>query len=783
MNPAASWQCERGAETEEFMAQDDTKSAGTAQVALPTERIQFKSLVLGNPNYFGTFSKFGGKVIKAMSGDTAYEQLTCLGLNPGSAILEAVIDIKQSSGYGTNACGTGTIEYVRFFVEDGSGWHDLGLSSVQVFDVSGPLPLSYAVSVDFTEARKFCFTENIVQVRAILSWEWAPTAGDPGFIPVWGNVLNARVQVAPRLLIEIPISELIAQKTISIDPGILKEVDTAQPLPASPLKPLSFGELKALYANTKVPSHRFGLQLATKISSATIDLALAQITPSNVSISSLLTADDLAAILAGLAKTSGDTQFEQLTCAGYNPQTRELEGVIQIKQSSGYAGGLCTNGSVEYVSFYAFFGGAWNALGTAQVQVHDLTAASATNPISYAVFQLSNLTSMPCETLAGVPLRAILSWSTPATGPNFIPVWGNVLNTHVQPQITAGVSEGLELMRIGRVEVSSIDSSTGLAMPYPPVADDCVGNSSPFGGAPTVEGAFFPANADSVFDPVTGMVLAGAKPIIYQAWVTPSGGTRTQLTNGFWIAIYSPTINPPIGNVNFFQTTGPAPGPVAGALPGAVYYTYYESGAQLVDPRALAVFDTSGLPEGNYTIEIDGFAWDTGLSQYVAVLPVQSRLIHVYNGFPHDEPTEPVLGGPIVEVPEQRPQLFITITAPAGDCGDVPVGATISGSYSVTDEFFGSLSLGLVQITVGGIIQPENPVILTVVSPPGSNPVAYDGTNTTGTSGAFTLDTTGMTPCGYTILLSSWDRALVSDSCQGHYNQEGVGFCLRKAGT
>jgi hypothetical protein len=59
-------------------------------------------------------------------------------------------------------------------------------------------------------------------------------------------VLNARVQVAPRLLIEIPISELIAQKTISIDPGILKEVDTAQPLPASPLKPLSFGELKAL---------------------------------------------------------------------------------------------------------------------------------------------------------------------------------------------------------------------------------------------------------------------------------------------------------------------------------------------------------------------------------------------------------------------------------------------------------------------------------------------------------------------------------------------------------
>jgi hypothetical protein len=765
------------------MAQDTTiTGAAVAQVQLPPERQQFKSLILGNPNYFGTFPKFGGVVTKASSGDTTYEQLACLGLNPGNGVLEAVINVKQSAGYGTNACGAGTIEYVRFFVQDGSLWHDLGLSSVQVFDLSGPLPLSYAVSVDFTAARKFCTTENIVNVRAILSWEWAPTAGDPAFIPVWGNVVNAEVQVAPLLLAEIPISELIAQKTISIDPSLLTDLDTSQSLPASPPKPLSFGELSALYANAKVPSHRFGLELATKVSSVPINQALAQLAPSNVSISSSLTAANLAAILAAIQKTSGDTSYEQLTCAGYNPQTRELEGVIQIKQSGGYNGGLCTAGSTEYVSFYAFFGGVWNALGTAQVQVHDLTAASATNPISYGVFQLSNLTSMPCETLAGVPLRAILSWSTPATGPDFNPVWGNVLNTNVQPQIAAGINEGAQLMRIGRVEVGSIDDTTGLGMPYAPVADDCVGNASPFGGAPTVEGAFNPMNADSVFNPVTGMVQPGAKPIIYQAWVAPGGGTRFQLINGFWITIYSPTINPPLGYLNYFQTPVPAPGPVSGGVAGATYYTYFESGAQLVDPRALAVFDASALPEGNYTIEIHGFAWDTSISQYVAI-PVQSKMIHVYNGYPHDEPTEPILGGPIVEVPEQRPQLFITITAPSGDCGDVPVGATITGSYSVMDEFFGSLSLGLVGITVGGIIQPENPVALTVVSPPGSNPVAYDGTNTNGTSGTFTLDTTGMTPCGYTILLASWDRALVGDSCQGHYNQEGVGFCLRKAGT
>ena len=62
------------------------------------------------------------------------------------------------------------------------------------------------------------------------------------------------------------------------------------------------------------------------------------------------------------------------------------------------------------------------------------------------------------------------------------------------------------------------------------------------------------------------------------------------------------------------------------------------------------------------------------------------------------------------------------------------------------------------------------------------NGVAYGNTAqavTTGMSGTWTLATNGMTPCGYTIVLGAWDRALVGNSCVGHYNQIGVGFCLR----
>ena len=756
-------------------------------IVVPSERTNFKKLLLGNPNFFGTFPDFGN-VVKAFSGDTTFEQLTCLGLFPGGFFgagkLEAVIDIKQHSGYGSDACGAGTTEYVRFFVQDtAGGWHDLGVSSVQVYNLAGPLPVSYAVSVNFSQARKFCTTENILNVRAILSWELEPTPGDPNFTPIWGNVVNARVQVAKRFLFDFPLKDLVAENLFSAESAVLADLDLDKPLPAKEPTELTFGQLKSLYANEKVPAHRFGFKDALKLTKAPLGKAITQATTratksaelkdkivSPVSSAALLAGLDLGSILDEIDLLDGNTNFEQLTCAGYNPQTRTLEGVIQVKQSSGFSGGLCSAGSTEFVSFFAFVGGAWQALGTAQVQVYDLSGVSAANPINYAVFRISNVAEMPCEDLTGVPLRAILSWQTEPTGPNFIPFWGNVVNTHIQPQILLG-DPGLEqmrLMRIGRVSIIGISNVTGLANPTG-VAGDCVGNDSPFGGSPTVTGDFIPRV--DVFNPVNGLVLPGAKPIIYQAWIIPSVGAPFQLIDSFGIQMYPPL--GPVGGVFHTQSTALAPAPVIGGSPGDVYYTYMESDLQAVEPRTLAVFNAGALPEGDYTIEIRGFKFFAG--NYVAITP-QSKMIHVYNGFPHFELTP---GGVII--PTQRPQVAISLLPPATDCGDVVVGDTIIGNYSVTDLFFDSVSIRLLPITVGGIPQPINPVVLSNATIPGGNSVSYDGTNTNGTSGTFTLSTAGLTPCGYTILLQAHDRALVSDSCSGHYNEIGVGFCLRAA--
>jgi hypothetical protein len=760
----------------------------TGHEALLLERSNFKINLLKNPNYFGTFPGLGN-VVKQIQYNTTYEQLACLGLNPGSGgilaegTLEAIVQINQSNGYDSGPCGSGSTEWVRFYVQDGSTWTDLGATGVTVFNLEGSsLPVSYAVSIDLSHVAKFCTVENVLNVRAILSWEFEPPANQPDFIPVWGNVANARVQIAPAIFELVPISSLIDSGLLKIDPAVETSIDLTETLPAKGVHPLAFAELKQLYAGTKVPSHRFGFTAAKELEKAPLEKVISVAKASKglkLTSTSLTVGAELAGILSAIANQDGDTSYEQLTCAGYNPQTRTLEAVIEIKLNGGYSGGLCTAGSYEYVGFFAFFGGVWNALGTAQVNVHDLQSVTPGNPVNYAVLRVSDVTSEVCQSLTAVPLRAILSWQAIPTGPDYVPAWGNVLNTEIQPQIGDGIQgEHARLLRIGDVGVVGIQKSANpdlsgdyLANPTG-VAEDCNNaDDSPFGGTIGIEGDFTP-KPTGVFDPVNGTRLAGTYPIIYQAWMTPPSGPKFQLTNSFGIGVFP--ISAPIADpeVVIEQVAILPYGPVSGGAPGALYYTYFESGdGQLVNPRVVANFEAGGLPEGNYTAEIDGFAWD-GSTQYQPLSPV-TKTFYVYNGYPP--------GGfkPLAAPPD--------LTS-AADCGNITVGAEIKGTYSVTDEFFGIVTVAMTPVFLGG-----TPLAMPTVYLSGANngpdSVVYDGTNTTGASGTFTIYTgafdpvagksqTPLPPCGYTIQLTTWDRALVNTTCLGHESQTAVGFCL-----
>src|SRR6266404_6057955 len=101
--------------------------------ALPkghAERLQFPKLIAKNPNYFGTFPEFKLPAVFPLSNDTNYEELTCVGYNPDQGVLEAVIQVKQATGYSGNECTPGSYEYIRFFVDTGSGFVDVGLTAV-----------------------------------------------------------------------------------------------------------------------------------------------------------------------------------------------------------------------------------------------------------------------------------------------------------------------------------------------------------------------------------------------------------------------------------------------------------------------------------------------------------------------------------------------------------------------------------------------------------------------------------------------------------------------------
>jgi hypothetical protein len=126
-------------------------------------------------------------------GNTNYEEVKEVGFNPQDRTLEAVIAIKQSSGYEEH-------EYVGFYVD----WNDNGKFSTYGGEVVGldsvyitnpgktDLPLSYALDVAATPPPSIK-NGAVVKVRAILSYAEPPTG--PNFVPTWGNVIERNIRI------------------------------------------------------------------------------------------------------------------------------------------------------------------------------------------------------------------------------------------------------------------------------------------------------------------------------------------------------------------------------------------------------------------------------------------------------------------------------------------------------------------------------------------------------------------------------------------------------------
>ena len=724
-------------ETKEPASSSSQAAAGKAGHRVEKERAQFKKLLISNPNYFGTLAGSTQAAVKAMSTNTSYEGLACLGFNPNLNTLEATVEIKRSFGYDGDLCHDGSNEYVRFFLDYGSGWQDVGLVSFNAHDIPDALdcakhpekPLFYVLTRDIDPLTDFCGDPILPKARAILSWNVQPTFGDPNYIPIWGDVLDAEIQIKPRQWNFVDLVDVLGKqvdKKLKLPP-LFEEVKL-KPIPLPDPPPFKLAELANLYSvksgvtkaiekaielNTSVEPHRFGLNNLQSV------LKSGALNPPTIAAKAAewkAVGLNFQAALAALEDTSGDVSYEQLDCLGLDYNREWLGATFAIKRPFGYNGDLCANGSQEYIAFWADWDDTcqWTYLGTAKVEVHDFSQVPA-DGIHYTAIWPVNLDPyrMPCDQPKVARLRAVLSWNTPpsTTNPDDVPYWGNRLDSHVQirPGETGVIAP--KIAAIGGVGLAYIDTAfTGMTNPgavfgFYSTPTDPYDNTRmcAFGGLVTIQAA-----------PVNGYK--------YRIWVQKDNGTSLQmLTDPVWVVDSG-------GNGSYHS-----PG-IGG------FFTYLDSSQNINSMVANA-----WVPGGDDL-------WDVRLELFTF--------------------GEAFLGStPWYRIQMDNTAPSATITVDGGECDEYTPGVTITGEFVARDLHFGHFGLSTLPNTI---------------TTPSNQPVTATATNTeTSLSGdTWSLNTASpinMRPCGYVIHLEVYDSTIVSSVPGSHNgNSYDAGFCLLK---
>ena len=179
-----------------------------------------KSLKAGLPGLEIDLTKYIDKLFP-VDGNTQYEELMGIGLDPNLDTLVGVIKAKLPNGYSGSLCEAGSREYVTFWADfDDTGTFEtcLGTTSVHVHDIPH-IPdddLMYAVflPVDLSAHRQPCHKgAKVVRIRAILSWQVPPPCANPNYVPVWGNREETLIHIKPGPVVQfgdnVPIIEIV----------------------------------------------------------------------------------------------------------------------------------------------------------------------------------------------------------------------------------------------------------------------------------------------------------------------------------------------------------------------------------------------------------------------------------------------------------------------------------------------------------------------------------------------------------------------------------------------
>jgi hypothetical protein len=166
-----------------------------ARMSPETARQSLRKMLIANPDYFSKITGDAFKAVLRIQQDTTYESIGYVAYSQSFEQLQATINITQSIGYSDE--NYASKEYIRFHIsfDGGLSWLDQGVNSVDVHDQHRPKPRQHFVSIGISPAPRVCIKDRVLVVRAILSWNDPPPADSPDWIPVWGDVLNAVIDL------------------------------------------------------------------------------------------------------------------------------------------------------------------------------------------------------------------------------------------------------------------------------------------------------------------------------------------------------------------------------------------------------------------------------------------------------------------------------------------------------------------------------------------------------------------------------------------------------------
>lgn len=698
------------------------------------------------------------------SGITFWEQLMCVGFNPDVSRLEAVVKIKQPTGYSGGLCSTGSHEFIRFFVDyhDGAGFQDAGVTSFKVADIPDPSPhtkhpLHYMAYVFLNDEahRRFtaCDTATIPTVRAVLSWNTIPSL-NPNDVPHFGNVVDINIQLKRKRIIFW--GDLIKELNIKEKLDILPQVDEEFKLPVvdKPLPPVE--QFYKMYKGAGVEDHR------TFYSSIIPQLPQVAQLPTTAPVFDLDIVSKIGVNIADITKVitnpifekdNANIDYEQLTCVGLNTVSDMLGAVIKLKKSTGFSGNLCTAGSKEYVAFWAD----WNNdgtfdeyLGTASVTVHDISNIPK-DGLYYNVALPLDLSKRlkSCETPNVIRIRGVLSWQTlpSTTDPNALNFYGNRVDVRVQvrPGVQDGGKLGINIFDVNGVAISNIDqvaiATRGLAYSsavFPAAA-------YPFGGLIKLSGMF------------TNSGPSGTTFYKVQ-FLDTSGGTWQDVMDKQKFQIIESSI---------LTLHDQDPSLTGGWL------TYLPAVPSRAEKLSLLAFWDSGNRNGLYKLRVlftkDPLHAPANISYSAETYIYLDNTGYTVNGAPSAT---------------LDPASTLDVIIAGGDCKFYNKGDVINGQLKVLDKFFSGWYFDL---QPAAHITPPGTPLSTIISPSSRSCVSLADNGNNGL--AFTIDTKYLQSCGYTIRLSATDRSLVGYkitfldgsyiyNLTSHYAEKYLGFAV-----